>query len=233
MPDCTAPERHGHQKILLVDDHPLLLVGLERLLESETDLRVCGSTGDVQSALHLVETLHPDLVITDLSLPGRNGLEFIKDLAATHPKLPVIAFSMHDEMLYAERVLRAGGKGYVMKDSLPGQLLQAIRTVLAGDVFISEALNKHLLRSIAAGKGATRHRHLLESLTDREMEVFELLGGSASHQEISDVLGISPRTLDSHRAHIREKLGLADSAELTRLAIRWAESGLTDAADLH
>jgi DNA-binding NarL/FixJ family response regulator len=225
MPAPSRSNPSKQRKVLLVDDHPLLLSGLERLIESEADLCVCGMTGDVQSALQLVEVHRPDLVIADLSLPGRNGMELIKDLSATHPDLPVIAFSMHDEMLYAERVLRAGGRGYVMKESPPGRLLKAIRVVLAGEIFISPRLNKHLLKSIATCKGAARPRNLLESLTDREMEVFEMLGGPGSLHEIAEALGISPRTLDAHRAHIREKLGLADSSELTRQAIRWAESG--------
>jgi DNA-binding NarL/FixJ family response regulator len=225
MPTRSQPSPPKQRKVLLVDDHPLLLSGIERLIESEADLCVCGMAGDVQSALQMVELHHPDLVITDLTLPGRNGMELIKDLGATHPELPVIAFSMHDEMLYAERVLRAGGKGYVMKESPPGRLLQAIRAVLAGEIFVSSRLNKQLLKSIACGKGAARPRHLLESLTDREMEVFEMLGGAGTLHEIAETLGISPRTLDAHRAHIREKLGLADSSELTRQAIRWAESG--------
>jgi DNA-binding NarL/FixJ family response regulator len=211
--------------ILLVDDHPLLLEGLERLINAEPGIRVCGMAGDVQQALKMVETGKPDLVITDLTLPGRNGLELIKDLAATHPEIPIIVLSMHDEMIYAERVLRAGGRGYVMKDTPPESLLEAIRVVLDGGVFASNSVTSHLLRSLSGGKANAKPGFPLECLTDREMEVFDLIGRAISNHEIATRLGISPRTVDAHRSHIREKLGLADGSELTRHAIRWIEVG--------
>jgi DNA-binding NarL/FixJ family response regulator len=215
-------------KILLVDDHPLLLEGLARLISAEAGLGVCGMAGSVRDALALVESLKPDLVITDLTLPGRNGLEFIKDLAATHPEIPVIVLSMHDEMIYAERVLRAGGRGYVMKDIPPARLLEAIRIVLGGGVFASQTVTNHFLKALSNHKAASRPGFPMERLTDREMEVFELIGHAKSNHEISTQLGISPRTLDAHRAHIREKLGLTDSNELTRHAIRWIEVGMVE-----
>jgi len=211
--------------ILLVDDHPLLLEGLGRLINAETGLRVCGMAGNVQQALKMVESAKPDLIVTDLTLPGRNGLELIKDLAATHPGIPIIVLSMHDEMIYAERVLRAGGRGYVMKDTPPESLLEAIRTVLDGGVSASRAVTNRLLRSLSGGKANAKPGFPLECLTDREMEVFELIGHAKSNPEIATRLGISPRTVDAHRSHIREKLGLADGGELTRHAIRWIEVG--------
>jgi DNA-binding NarL/FixJ family response regulator len=216
------------RKILLVDDHPLLLEGLGRMITAEAGLEVCGLAGSVQEALALVETAPPDLIVTDLTLPGRNGLELIKDLAATHPEIPIIVLSMHDEMIYAERVLRAGGRGYVMKDTPPQRLLEAIHTVLDGGVFASQGVTSRLLRGLSNGKGACKTGFPLEHLTDREMEVFELIGRAKNNHEIASRLGISPRTLDAHRAHIREKLGLADSNELTRHAIRWVEIGMID-----
>lgn len=215
-----------HQ-ILLVDDHPLLREGLSRMISAANGLAVCGMAGDVQEALALVETTRPDLIITDLTLPGRNGLELIKDLGATHPEIPIIVLSMHDEMVYAERVLRAGGRAYVMKDSPPDRLMEAIRTVLSGEIFASRNVTNHLLQSLAPSRSTSRRRFALDTLTDREIEVFELIGRARNNHEIAEKLGISPRTLDAHRAHIREKLGLTDSGELTRQAIRWAESGLT------
>lgn len=219
---ATKPRPKG---ILLVDDHPLLLEGLERLINAGPGIRVCGMAGDVRQALVMVENLKPALIITDLTLPGRNGLELIKDLAAIHPEIPVIVLSMHDEMIYAERVLRAGGRGFVMKDTPPECLLEAIRTVLAGGVFASRTVTSHLLGSLAGGKASTKTGFPLECLTDREMEVFELIGHAKSNPEIATALGISPRTVDAHRSHIREKLRLADGGELTRHAIRWIESG--------
>lgn len=220
--------KHRCRGILLVDDHPLLLEGLARLITAEAGLGVCGMAGSIQEALAKVETLKPDLVITDLTLPGRNGLELIKDLGAIHPEIPVIVLSMHDEMIYAERVLRAGGRGYVMKDTPPQVLLEAIRVVLGGGVFASQTVTNHLLKALATHKSASRPGSPMECLTDREMEVFELIGHAKSNHEIASQLGISPRTLDAHRSHIREKLDLADGNELTRHAIRWVEVGMVE-----
>lgn len=215
-------------RILLVDDHPLLREGLSRLIAAEPGMSVCAMAGSVQEALAAVESEKPDLIVSDLTLPGRNGLEFIKDLGAIHPEIPVIVLSMHDELVYAERVLRAGGRGYVMKDTPPDRLLEAIRTVLAGGIFASQTVTNHFLKALSSGKNMSQPSFPLERLTDREMEVFELIGQAKSNHEIASRLGISPRTLDAHRAHIREKLGLADSNELTRHAIRWVEVGLME-----
>ena len=211
---------------VLVDDHPLLREGLREFINAQDGLIVCGIAGSVQDALSVVGSKKPDLVITDLTLPGRNGLELIKDLCASHPDIPVIVLSMHDEMIYAERVLRAGGRGYVMKDAVPERLLEAIRIVLGGGVFASQTVTKHFLKALANGKASSRPSFPLERLTDRELEVFELIGHAKSNQEISSKLGISPRTLDAHRAHIRVKLDLCESNELTRYAIRWVEVGM-------
>lgn len=215
-------------RILLVDDHPLLREGLTRLISSESGMMVCGTASSVQEALAMVEAEKPNLVITDLTLPGRNGLELIKDLGATHPEIPAIVLSMHDELFYAERVLRAGGRGYVMKDAPPDHLLKAIRTVLDGGVFASPAVTTHFLQALSPGRPQTKPSFPLERLTDREMEVFELIGKAKSNHDIACRLGISPRTLDAHRAHIREKLGLGDGNELTRYAIRWVEIGMIE-----
>ena len=220
-----SAENKKSRGILLVDDHPLLLAGIGKLIDSKPGLAICGTASNAREALTLAEKLKPDLVIADLTLPGRNGLELIKDLVALYPDLPVIVLSMHDEMVYAERVLRAGGRGYVMKDTPPERLLEAIRVVLDGGVSVSQKVTSNLLRSYASGKHHAEKGRALECLTDREMEVFELIGQAKSNHEIASQLGISPRTLDAHRAHIREKLGLTESNELTRHAIRWIEVG--------
>ncbi len=216
------------KRIVLVDDHPLLREGLKRLITNQQGLTICGMAGTVQEALALVQSEKPDLVITDLTLPGRNGLELIKDLCAGQQGIPVIVLSMHDEMVYAERVLRAGGRGYVMKDAPPERLLEAIRVVLDGGVFASQTVTNHFLKAISNGKTPSKPSFPLERLTDREMEVFELIGHAKSNHEIASQLGISPRTLDAHRAHIRVKLGLGDGNELTRHAIRWVEVGMIE-----
>lgn len=213
-------------RILLVDDHPLMNEGLRQLIGSEPGLSVCGVAGNVQEALEFVESVNPDLIITDLTMPGRNGLELIKDLAASHPELPVIVLSLHDELLYAERVLRAGGRGYVTKNAPTARLIEAIHCVLDGGVYTSPNVTKQFLHSLLPGRGPATQGFPLERLTDREMEVFELIGHAKSNHEIACQLGISPRTVDVHRAHIREKLGLEDGSALTRHAIRWIEVGM-------
>lgn len=213
-------------RILLVDDHPLMHEGFRQLIGSEPGLDICAMTGTVQEALALVESEKPDLIITDLTMPGRNGLELIKDLGATHPELPIIVLSLHDELLYAERVLRAGGRGYVTKNAPTANLIEAIHCVLEGGVYTSPAVARHFLQSLLPGnKGGAAPSFPLERLTDREMEVFELIGHTKGNHEISSQLEISPRTVDVHRAHIREKLGLEDGNALTRHAIRWVELG--------
>ena len=212
-------------RILLVDDHPFISDGLKQLIDSEAGLNVCGVATNVQDALALVESAKPDLIISDLTMPGRNGLELIKDLCATHPGLPIIVLSLHDELLYAERVLRAGGRGYVAKCAPTARLIEAIHCVLEGGVYTSPEVTKHFLHSLLPGKGPASPSFPLERLTDREMEIFELIGQAKGNHEIAFQLGISQRTVDVHRAHIREKLGLEDGNALTRHAIRWVEVG--------
>jgi len=180
----------------------------------------------VQQAISLVESTKPDLIITDLTLPGRNGLELIKDLGTTHPDIPIIVLSMHDELLYAERVLRAGGRGYVTKNSPPERILEAIYCVFANGVFASPAVTNHFLQAMLPGRSPAKPSFPLDRLTDREIEVFELIGHAKSNHDISSQLGISTRTVDVHRAHIREKLALEDGSALTRHAIRWVEVGM-------
>jgi DNA-binding NarL/FixJ family response regulator len=213
------------KRIIIVDDHPLLREGLARVIGSEDDLTVCGMAGSVAEALRLVELNPPDLVLTDLILPGRNGLELIKDLRAIHPELPVVVLSMHDEMIYAERCLAAGARGYVMKEAAAEHLLDAIRTVLAGGIFASQAVTEHFLLSLSNPHARSKACLPIKRLTDREIEIFELIGAGKGNQEIADMLGISCRTIDAHRSHIREKLGIVDGNELTRYAIRWVEAG--------
>ncbi|WP_193215058.1 response regulator transcription factor [Luteolibacter marinus] len=210
-------------KILIVDDHPILRDGLESIIKRERGLAVCGKAGTVAEALELVERTDPDLVLTDLSLPGRNGLELIKDLRTLQPLLPVMVMSMHDELIYAERILRAGGRGYVMKEVPAEVLLQAIRRVLGGGVFVSDTVTNHFLGGMSGQAGGTPG-FPIQRLTDRELEVFDLIGRGKGNQEIARLLSISPRTVDAHRTHIRDKLGLGDGNELIRYAVRWVES---------
>lgn len=212
------------KRILIVDDHPAFRNGLAYFIEPEPDLEICGQAASSREALDFVAKNKPDLVISDLSLPDKNGLELLKDLRALHPDLRVLVVSMHDELLYAERVLRAGGRGYLMKEN-SDKVTDAVRKILSGEVYVSRAVTNHFLTSLVEGRNQS-FSFPLSRLTDRELEVFELIGNGIANEDIATQLGISSRTVDAHRAHIREKLRLADSNELLRFAVRWIESGV-------
>lgn len=211
------------KKILLVDDHPLMRRGQADLLNRELDLIVCGEAGTAREAMEAIAKLKPDLVLVDMALPDKDGLELIKDIQALHPELPVLAMSMQDESLYAARVLRAGGRGYVMKADGPERLAAAIRTVLSGQVALSPRMSAKVLQSLVGPSGQSGAGPEAK-LTDRELEVLRLFGGGWSTEEISSRLHLSPKTVDVHRAHIKEKLGLKTTPEFLRFAIRWVAS---------
>lgn len=221
----NGPKRRAKKRIIIADDHPVVREGFEHIISVQENLEVCGKAASVREALALVEKLKPDLVVADLTFPERSGLELIKDLKSLHPEIPVLVMSMHDEMIYAERVLRAGGRGYLMKDSAADFLVEAIWKVLNGDAFTSQAVIGHLLRAIAGEPDQQIGSFPLKRLTDRELEVFEQIGNGKSTQEIAERLQLSPRTVDTRKSHIRKKLGLADTAVLNRYAVRWVESG--------
>ncbi len=212
------------KRILIVDDHPIVREGMARLLESEPDIEICGGVGTVREALEMVAKEEPDLVLSDMTLTDRSGLELIKDLKALHPDVPVLVISMHDEKLYAERVLRAGGRGYVMKETASDHLLVAIQRVLQGEIYLSGQASQRLAESFSGHK-KTSSETPIKRLTDREFEVFQLIGLGKGTSEVGEQLCISPRTVDAHRAHIKEKLGLKNGNELLRFAVRWVESG--------
>lgn len=214
-------------RVFLLDDHPLFREGITSLINKDPGLEVCGEASRASEALERVPECKPDLIVLDLSLPGKSGLELVKDFTALYPEIPVIVLSMHDELLYAERVIRAGGRGYLMKDTVPRQLLAALHTVIKGEMALSEQVTSHILGSMSGRRGSTP-RPALQKLTDREMEVFELLGHGKSAHEIGRQLNISPRTVDAHRSHIREKLGISDSNALMRHAVCWVETGSTN-----
>ncbi len=212
------------KRILIVDDHPVVREGMARLLEDEPGIEICGSSGTVRDALDLVAKLKPDLVLADMTLPDRSGLELIKDLKVLDPGIPVLVISMHDEKLYAERVLRAGGRGYVMKETASDHLMEAIQRVLRGEIYLSTDASQQLAEAFA-GPRKGRSESRIARLTDREFEVFQLIGLGKSTRVLAERLHISPRTVDAHRAHIKEKLGLKDGNGLVRFAVRWVESG--------
>ncbi|MEM9018188.1 MAG: response regulator transcription factor, partial [Verrucomicrobiota bacterium] len=207
--------------ILIVDDHPIMRLGLKHLLKLAEGLEVVGEAGSASEALNFYEENERlDLIIVDVSLPDRNGLELIKDLRAIDPELKCLVISSHDEKVYAERVLRSGGRGYVMKDHAPELLEKAVWQVLGGGVFLSPEMTAKMMEVLAGGGS----RESISALSDRELEVYRAIGEGRSSREIAGMMGISIRTVDAHRTHIKDKLGLRDAAELTYEAIRWVES---------
>lgn len=211
------------KRILIVDDHPMMRQGLAQLIGMEPDMVVCGEAESAGGALEVVGVEKPDLVLADISLPGKNGLELIKDFQAIQPGLPVLVISMHDESLYAERVLRAGGRGYIMKQEGGKKLMQAIRQVLEGKVYVSEKISAGILETLS-GNRAGAESSTMEKLSDRELEVFQLIGRGQGTRDIAETLHLSVKTVDVHRANIKVKLKLKSASELVRYAIRWVES---------
>ncbi len=209
-------------KILIVDDHPLMRKGLALSLDAETDLTVCGQVANAEEALSVLEELDPDLAIVDISLPGMGGLELIKHLQALRPEMRTLVVSRHDEALYAERAIRAGARGYVMKLEAGERIVKAVRRVLGGGIYVSEEINERLLLGLAAGRPKMAESPL-ELLSDRELEVFELTGRGRGTREIAERLYLSVKTVESYRARIKDKLNLKTAAELMQHAVQWVE----------
>jgi DNA-binding NarL/FixJ family response regulator len=217
----AAPARTKKQ-IFVVDDHPMTRMGQVETLNREPDLQVCGQAGTAREAMEAIARLKPDLVVTDFTLPDKTGLEMIKDLQALHPGLAVLVVSMHEENFYAPRVLRAGGRGYVMKSEGADKVLAAVRTILAGQIALSPTMAARALESFSgSGKSSATPE---DKLTDRELEVMKHFGTGWSTEEIAEKLHLSAKTVDVHRGHIKEKLGLRSTPEFLRFAIRWAAS---------
>lgn len=208
------------RRIFLVDDHPLVRESLLRLIGGQPDLEVCGEADGLPEALEGIARQGPDAAIVDLSLRQSNGLELIKELRARSIDVPVLVLSMHDEALYAERVLKAGGQGYISKQEPGGEILRAIRKVLDRGIHLSPDLAGMLLRRAFATGGGTAG---IEALADRELEVFELLGKGMGTRKIAECLALSPKTVETYRARIKEKLGLRDGVELMQRAVQWVE----------
>ncbi len=207
-------------RILVVDDHPATRFGIARLIEEEPDLAVCGDADNAPSALTAIESLKPRVVLADLTMPGGAGLEFIKNMKALHPEVAVLVVSMHDEELYAERALRAGARGYIMKTEGGKKLVEAIRLVLQGKIYLSEKMSGKALE-IFSGVRQRADNATLGKLTDREFEVFELLGQGLTTHEIGQRLHMSMKTVETHRLHVRQKMGLKSGPALIQYAVRW------------
>jgi len=216
------------RRILIVDDHPIMRRGVVSLIGTEDDLKIVSEAGTAAEAMAVLESGESlDLAIVDLSLPDKSGLELTKDIATLYPELRILVMSMHEESRYCERVLRAGARGYLMKEAAAENLVHAIRRVLDGQIYVSDAMSSNLLE-IVAGRRPTAETSPIDRLTDREIEVYEWIGRGKGSREIATQLNISIRTIDAHRAHLKEKLGLKDGNELVRNAIRWVESGRPD-----
>jgi len=217
----TTKRRHkgrGKARILVVDDHPVVRQGLRLLIDHESDLEVCAEAETVVDALEAITKHKPDVAVVDLSLRGTSGLELIKDIRVRHADLPVLVLSMSDESVYAERVLRAGASGYLMKEAATDEVLTALRRVLDGGIYLSDAMASRLLAQLVRGVPADGGSPV-DRLSDRELEVFGLIGRGLGTGEIARRLHLSPKTIETYRAHIKQKLNLADAAELLQHAI--------------
>jgi DNA-binding NarL/FixJ family response regulator len=210
-------------KVLLVEDHPLVREGLVNLISQQADLQVCGEAGNELQALEIIRTVQPHIAIVDISLENGSGIDLIKSIKAMFPAVTVLVLSMHDESLYAERALRAGARGYVMKREATKKVIQAIRCVLAGQLYVSDKIAAQLTEKFVEGRPATTASPI-EQLSNRELEVFELLGLGHNTRQIADHLHVGFKTVQTYSARIKEKLKLANATELMREAIRWHES---------
>lgn len=208
--------------VFIVDDHPLVRQGLAQVINGETDMMVCGDAEDAPKALHAVNAKNPDLVIVDISLRGNNGLELIKNIKALKHNLPILVFSMHDETVYAQRALRAGARAYVMKQESADKIVTAIRRIMSGDIYVSNRVADQVLHQLVNG-ATDPGGSPVDRLSDRELEVIQLIGRGLSTREIASSLNLSVKTIESHRAHIKEKLNLRNATELVQFSVQWVE----------
>ena len=210
----------GRARVMIVDDHPVVRLGLAEVIGSEPDLEVAGMAGDVAEAIDQVALCRPDLVIVDISLKGGSGIDLIEQIKSRHGDLKMLVSSMYDETLFAERALRAGAMGFINKQERPEEMIAAIRQVLAGQVYLSARMANRLLHCVVVGK--VPQQSPIEGLSNRELEVFELIGGGMTTKQIARKLHLSPKTIETHREKIKKKLNLKNSAELSCRAVQWA-----------
>jgi DNA-binding NarL/FixJ family response regulator len=206
-------------RVLLVDDHPLVRRGLSDVIAREPDLETCGEAADMAEALSEIDRTKPDVVVVDLTLKTGHGLELIEKLKARDPELKTLVSSMHDEMLFAERVLRAGARGYISKQEPPETLIRAIRQVLRGELYLSPRMTTRVLNRVVAG--APSQEDPVQGFSNRELEVYEMIGQGLTVQQIATRLHLSPKTIETHREKIKQKLNVTNSAELNRRAVQW------------
>jgi DNA-binding NarL/FixJ family response regulator len=206
--------------VFVVDDHPIVRQGLTLLIDREPDLAVCGEAEEMHAALSAISAACPDIMIVDISLNGPDGLELLKNIRITLPRLPVLILSMHDESIYAERALRAGANGYIMKQEATDKVLVALRRILSGEIYVSTRIANSMLQHYVHGGAPSPHSSISE-LTDRELEVFRLIGEGHGTRQIAEALHLSVKTVESYQAHIKEKLCLRSARELVQHAVEW------------
>src|SRR5271163_648926 len=217
----TSQNQTGAKKrILVVDDHPIVRQGLALLINREPDLVVCGEAEEAMGALHVLASARPDVLIVDISLNGPDGLDLLKTIRTTHPRLPVLILSMHDESIYAERALRAGANGYIMKQEATEKVMVALRRILSGEIYVSDRIANSMLRHYVRGVDGSEHSSI-SGLSDRELEVFRLIGEGQGTRQIAEALHLSVKTVESYQAHIKEKLSLRSARELVQHAVQW------------
>ncbi len=209
--------------VFLVDDHPIVRQGLTLLINQEPDLAVCGQAEEMYAALQAIQTFRPDIMIVDISLNGPDGLELLKNIRMKYSGMPVLILSMHDETIYAERALRAGANGYIMKQEATEKVLTALRRILGGEIYVSDRVGNHMLQHYVRGASLSAQSSVAE-LTDRELEVFRLIGEGHGTRQIAEELHLSVKTVESYQAHIKEKLSLRSARELVQHAIQWTVS---------
>jgi DNA-binding NarL/FixJ family response regulator len=212
--------------VLVVDDHPLMRQGLSLLINQQQDMQVCGEAEEAQAAMHALAQKKPDIMILDISLNGPDGLELLKSIRVSHPDLPVLILSMHDEAIYAERALRARANGYIMKQEATEKVLVAMRRILNGDIYLSDRMQNKMLHQFIDG-APSMIQSRIASLSDRELEVFRLIGEGRATREIAEELHLSIKTVETYQAHIKEKLALRSGRELIQHAIQWKISEKT------
>ncbi len=215
------------RRVLVVDDHPIVREGLAQMINREADLTVCGDAADMRKALLLIETLRPDILIVDVSLEGPDGLDLLKSIRAQDPSLPVLILSMHDESIYAERALRAGANGYIMKQEATERVLDALRRILNHEVYVSARIANKMLQQFVGAPATDRNHSSVDDLSDRELEVLRLIGAGHGTRQIAEKLNLSIKTVETYQAHLKEKLTLRNSRELVQYATRWTMGART------
>lgn len=212
--------------MLIADDHPILRQGLGMLIDQEPDLVVCGEAESPHQTLEAIEKLNPDITLIDIAFKDSSGIELMEQIKARYPKLPMLAISMHNETFYAERALRAGAKGYIMKEESTQHILKAVRQVLSGGIYLSQAMSEKLLHKIVNGKEPENSHPGVESLSNRELEVLQFIGKGFSNGLIAEKMCLSVKTIESYREHIKIKLDLESAAALRQYAVQWVQTNL-------